>query len=124
MDGDAPGAAAAAPTESGISRRLLMLKGSSSYRTLGHLTGYVPETVRRYLRTGNCPALFVARMAVVRGVSADWILTGRSGPPSDDGGDAGAGSSRPPPTATVEDGLAGSFIEPLGGTHASSALSG
>ena len=64
----------------GICRRLNQIFGHASNREVAQRTNCHTETVRRYRKTGQTKASFIAAVSVEYEVSADWLLTGRGNP--------------------------------------------
>ncbi len=61
----------------GLCSRLGEVFDGLKYRQIADITGFHPETVRRYMTDGKCSTAFVSRVAELMDVNGDWLLTGR-----------------------------------------------
>jgi hypothetical protein len=60
-----------------LHERIFAVVGDRTYRSVGDLTGHVPETVRRYMN-GAAPSVeFLSALCQAFDLNAHWLLTGQ-----------------------------------------------
>lgn len=61
----------------GIASRLQQVKGNRSIRSFSKPLGVNPETMRRYLASGQVPAIVIAKVSEQYDLDCNWLLTGQ-----------------------------------------------
>ncbi len=62
--------------EADLKHRLTIVLASKTNGTISKDTGFNPETIRRYRRTGRMPASFLIAVSQAYSIDAHWLFSG------------------------------------------------